>query len=210
MMNPLARPPVGPHSLAPGDEPRPSNAGYLSRFLEEVAGFYDSADPRRLAWGAARLLPDFTFTRTRARLLSMAGSDVQQGTGVFGYVDLVGPSGCAARLSIGSGSIIAPGATFCLDAPITIGKNVSIGPRVMLYTATHPLGGADRRMHLYIAPRPIVIEDGVWVGLAAMILAGVRLGHGCVVAAGAVVTSDVPPNALVAGNPATIIEQLPG
>jgi acetyltransferase-like isoleucine patch superfamily enzyme len=210
MISPLARPPIGPHSLKPHDEPRPATGGYLSRFLEELAGFYDSADPRRMAWSAARVLPDFTFTRTRARLLAMVGCDVQPGTGVFGYVDLVGPAGSAAKLSIGSGSIIAPGATFCLDAAITIGKNVSIGPRVMLYTATHPLGGADRRMQLYIAPRPIVIEDGVWVGLAAMILAGVRLGRGCVVAAGAVVSADVPPNALVAGNPATIVEQLPG
>jgi maltose O-acetyltransferase len=210
MINPLARPPIGPHSLQPRAEPRAAGPGYLSRFLEELVGFYDSADARRFAWEATRVLPDFTFTRTRARLLSMVGCDVQQGTGVFGHVELVGPRGSAARLSIGSGSIIAPGATFCLDAPITIGKNVSIGPRVMLYTATHPLGGADRRMSLYIAPRPIVIEDGVWVGLAAMILAGVRLGRGCVVAAGAVVTADVPPNALVAGNPATIVELLPG
>jgi maltose O-acetyltransferase len=210
MTSPLARPPIGPHTLKPRDEPPPVSAGLVSRFLEEVVGFYDSADARRFAWAAARVLPDFTFTRTRARLLSKVGCDVQPGTGVFGFIELVGPPGCAASLSIGSGSIIAPGATFCLDAPITIGKNVSIGPRVMLYTATHSLGGSDRRMQLYIAPRPIVIEDGVWVGLAAMILAGVRLGRGCVVAAGAVVTSDVPPNALVAGNPAVIVEQLPG
>jgi maltose O-acetyltransferase len=210
MISPLARPPIGAHSIEARPDRASATPGYLSRFLDEVADFYAAADARRMAWGAARLLPDFTFTRTRARLLAKVGVNVEPGTGVFGHVDLIGPPGCASTLSIGSGSIIAPGATFCLDAPITIGKNVSIGPRVMLYTATHPLGGADRRMQVYIAPRPIVIEDGVWVGLAAMILAGVRLGRGCVVAAGAVVTSDVPPNALVAGNPATIVEDLPG
>lgn len=54
---------------------------------------------------------------------------------------------------------------------------------------------------------PVVIEDNVWVCLAAIILKGVRIGYNSVVAAGAVVTNDVPPNSVVAGNPARIVKQ---
>jgi acetyltransferase-like isoleucine patch superfamily enzyme len=54
-----------------------------------------------------------------------------------------------------------------------------------------------------------VVEDGVWIGMNATVLAGVRIGHGAVVAAGAVVTADVPPDALVAGNPAVVVQTLP-
>lgn len=52
---------------------------------------------------------------------------------------------------------------------------------------------------------PITIEDGVWIGGGAIVLGGVTLGEGCVVGAGAVVTRDVPPNTVVAGNPAKVV-----
>jgi acetyltransferase-like isoleucine patch superfamily enzyme len=60
-----------------------------------------------------------------------------------------------------------------------------------------------------IAIRPVTIEDKVWIGFGASILKGVTLGKGCVVAASSVVTRDVPPFTLVAGNPARIVRQLP-
>jgi maltose O-acetyltransferase len=155
------------------------------------------------------LIPAFTWTRTRARLLSAVGCDIEPGTAVGGYVYLIGGRDCARQLRIGRGCILGPQVTFCLDAPITLGRNVSIGPRAVLYTATHPLGVASRRMQLDIMARPIVVEDGAWVGLGAMILPGVRIGRGAVVAAGAVVNEDVPDNVLVAGNPARIVQELP-
>jgi maltose O-acetyltransferase len=99
--------------------------------------------------------------------------------------------------------------TFCLDAPVTLGKNVSLGPRAVLYTATHALGSASRRMEFTVLARPIVVEDGAWVGLGATILGGVRIGKGAVVSAGAVVNQDVADNTLVAGNPATVVGELP-
>jgi maltose O-acetyltransferase len=178
--------------------------------LHEVREFLGSLDVRRLAWGAARCLPPFTFSRTRARLFSLVGGEIGSSTAVTGYVYLVGPPNCARRLRIGSGCILGPNVTLCLDAPITLGRNVSIGPRAVLYTATHPLGGPGRRMQLDIMARPIVVEDGAWIGLGATILGGVRIGKGAVVAAGAVVNADVPENVLVAGNPATLVHELPG
>jgi maltose O-acetyltransferase len=213
MISPISRPPLGPHSIHPLPDPEPSpprrRTPRLLGFLEELRDVVGSVELRRLGWGATKVLPAFTLTRTRARLLAAVGCDIAPGTAVGGYVYLIGKRGCARQLRIGSGCILGPEVTFCLDAPITLGTNVSIGPRAVLYTATHPLGIASRRMQLDILARPIVVEDGAWIGLGAMILPGVRIGRGAVVAAGAVVNDDVPDNSLVAGNPATIVQELP-
>jgi maltose O-acetyltransferase len=142
-------------------------------------------------------------------LLSMVGCDVRRGTSIFGHVTLVGPRDAARRLQIGPGSVIGPHVTFCLDAPITLGRNVSLGPYVMLYTAGHSLGVGERRMQFDVVARPIVVEDGAWIGLGSVVLPGVRVGRGAVISAGSVVSKDVPQHALVAGNPAEVVEQLP-
>lgn len=88
----------------------------------------------------------------------------------------------------------------CLDirGSLTIGGNVSISPEVTILTATHGVNDPTFR----VRHCPVVIEDHVWIGTRAMILPGVTLGHGCVVAAGAVVTRDVKPLEVVAGVPA--------
>jgi acetyltransferase-like isoleucine patch superfamily enzyme len=197
------------HSPTP---PLPSGAprSLVSRFLAEARDAVATTDPRRAIWHAGSwLLPDFAFPGVRAQLLRSLGCDIRRGVAVLGNVHIVGPRHAPERLRIGPGSILGPGVTFCLDAAITVGSAVSIGPRVLLYTATHSIGPSSRRMHPGVVAQPIVIEDGVWVGLAAVILPGVRLGKGCVVAAGAVVTQNVPPNVLVSGNPARVLEPLP-
>jgi acetyltransferase-like isoleucine patch superfamily enzyme len=213
MMNPLVRPPIGPHSLdtlrAVEPPANPRDKSRISSVLDELSHFVNGVDVRRLGWNAARLLPPFTLARSRARLLSAVGCDIGPGTAVTGYVYLVGPRDCARALRVGSGCILGPDVTFCLDAPITLGRNVSIGPRAVLYTATHPLGVASRRMQLDVLARPITVEEGAWIGLGAMILPGVRVGRGAVVAAGAVVSADVPDNVLIAGNPAAVVQELP-
>jgi|tagenome__1003787_1003787.scaffolds.fasta_scaffold20814767_2 acetyltransferase-like isoleucine patch superfamily enzyme len=88
----------------------------------------------------------------------------------------------------------------CLDArgSLRIGENVSISPEVTILTAYHPIDDPEFR----VASRPIEIDDYAFVGTRATILAGVRIGRGAVVGAGAVVTRDVPPLAVVAGVPA--------
>ena len=75
-----------------------------------------------------------------------------------------------------------------------------------LITGGHPLPRAERREYLCFAP--IVIEDDVWIGTAATIMQGVTIGAGSVVAAGAVVTRDVPAQTLVAGVPAQVIKTI--
>jgi acetyltransferase-like isoleucine patch superfamily enzyme len=89
----------------------------------------------------------------------------------------------------------------CLDArgSLRIGDNVSLSPEVMVLTAAHRVEDS----HFQFESRaPVVINDHVWVGARATILPGVTLGRGCIVAAGAVVSRDVEPLAIVAGVPA--------
>lgn len=81
-----------------------------------------------------------------------------------------------------------------------------IAPKASLVTGGHPLPLAERRAHLSFAP--IVVEDDVWIGPAAVITQGVTIGAGAVVAAGAVVTRDVPAGTVVAGVPARVIKQI--
>lgn len=80
---------------------------------------------------------------------------------------------------------------------ITIGDRTMISPRVTLVTEGHPVDVAER--YDFVTVAPIVIEEDVWIGAAATILPGVRIGHGAVVGAGAVVAKDVPPLTVVTG-----------
>ncbi|MBV9354205.1 MAG: hypothetical protein JO023_01635 [Chloroflexi bacterium] len=113
------------------------------------------------------------------------------------------------RLTIGAGSVIGDHVTVNLDAPVRLGRNVSLGPHVLIYTATHQIGFGSNRRRSELLARPVEIQDGVWIGLRATILPGVTVGRGSVVAAGALVDEDVPPNTYVIGNPARVMSTLP-
>lgn len=88
---------------------------------------------------------------------------------------------------------------------ITIGNDVLIGPKVNLITINHPLNPAQRRATF---TAPIVIKNGAWIGAAATIMPGVTIGENSIVAAGAVVTKDVPDDIVVGGVPAKIIREI--
>lgn len=181
-----------------------------SQIYQEAESVGKRLRPRLNFWtGLARLIPDFTLFRLRGALYRLAGCRVGKGVVLSGQLRLLGNGDVASRLTIGEGSVFGVGVTLGLDGPITIGKNVAISPDVTMHTATHALGFGSRRMILGITPKPIVIEDGVWVGMNCLILPGVTIGRGAVVSGGAVVTQDVPPNTLVAGNPATVQQNLP-
>ncbi len=168
------------------------------------------SEASRIAWNVSgKLLPDFALGGMRAQLFRLLGFHVKEQTSILGHVKIIGPKGASARLRIGRGCIIAPGVAFGLDGEITIGQNVSVGPNVVFTTATHALGRSERRMSFKVIAKPIVIEDGVWIGMGVLVLPGVTIGAGSVVSAGSVIASDIPPNSLVSGNPAELSQKLP-
>ena len=89
---------------------------------------------------------------------------------------------------------------------IDIGDDVMIGPNVSLITSSHPIEPSRRRDGLIA--KPIVIGKNVWIAANVTIIGGVTVGENAVVAAGSVVTRDVPANTLVAGNPARVIRSI--
>ena len=122
------------------------------------------------------------------------------------------------NLSVGDDTSIPKGSTiYCTDAACTIGKKVLFGPKPTIITGDHRVDF----MCLYIADvtvevnfvvvvnvydQPVVIEDDVWCGAYGTILIGVTIGHGSVVAAGAVVTKSFPPYSIIGGIPAKLIK----
>jgi len=86
---------------------------------------------------------------------------------------------------------------------------VGIAFRVVFITSTHASLYKDRRIG-YVLGMPITIEDGVWIGAAAVIGPGVTIGHGTIVSAGAVVMRSMPPDSLIAGNPARVVKKFGG
>ncbi|WP_304654138.1 MULTISPECIES: DapH/DapD/GlmU-related protein [Nocardia] len=110
------------------------------------------------------------------------------------------------NIRIGRNVFVNQGCRFNDVGGIEIGDDVMIGPSVSLITSGHPVEPAQRRTGITAAP--IRIERNVWIGASAMIMQGVTVGENAVVAAGAVVTRDVPAGTLVAGVPATVLRQI--
>lgn len=122
--------------------------------------------------------------------------------------DFIVYSGCTigvtenAKLVIGSGYINYGSKIHCFNE-IRIGENVSISEGVIIRDSdNHQIIGGN-----HVMSKPIIIEDNVWIGLNAIILKGVTIGEGAIIAAGAVVTKDVPAYSIVAGVPARIIRK---
>lgn len=93
------------------------------------------------------------------------------------------------------------------EARVTIGDNAFIGPNVSIFTACHPLDAQSRSHNIQWA-RPVTIGHNVWIGGCSTLLPGVTIGDNCVIGAGSVVTRDVAPGTLVAGNPARVIRRI--
>lgn len=101
---------------------------------------------------------------------------------------------------------IGPDAFWSAKGGISIGNNVIFGPETVLWSFNHdyksdkfiPYGGGD-------ILKKITIEDNVWIGMRAIVLPGVHIGEGAIIAAGSVVVKDVPPFSIVGGNPAKIV-----
>ena len=129
----------------------------------------------------------------------LTGQKVDEGFGMFPpfFADY------GQNITVGKNVFINSGCCFQDQGGIEIGDNVLIGQQVVIATLNHDLSPEKRANML---PAPVKIGNRVWIGAHATILAGVSIGDNSVVAAGAVVTKDVPENAVVAGVPAKIIK----
>ena len=114
------------------------------------------------------------------------------------------------KLHIGKDTWLSPGVIIHThtNADIHIGDCCDIGPNVEFIPGSHRISNASRRAGEGIA-KPITVGNGTWIGARSIILGGITIGEGCVIAAGSVVTKNVPKNSLVAGIPARIKRQLP-
>ena len=93
--------------------------------------------------------------------------------------------------------------------PVTIGSHVNLAQGITVTALNHNFEDTNKQIDEQgISTNPVIIEDDIWIGANAVILPGVTIGHHSVVAAGAVVTKDVPPHSLVAGVPAKIMKQI--
>jgi maltose O-acetyltransferase len=156
---------------------------------------------------AAALFPQQSFNRTRTVLLRAAGAKIGARSLIQGPVRVTGTGNPWRFLHIGDQTIISGPLHLDLGAEVRIGNGVRIGHDVSMLTISHAIGDEGLRSGLSEA-WSIEIGDGAWLASRVTVLPKVRIGAGAVVAAGAVVTRDVPANTLVAGVPARVMRSL--
>jgi maltose O-acetyltransferase len=162
------------------------------------------------------MLPNRNRARRNASLLRMIGFVVGQRSEIHGLPRITGSKpqahgddngGLYANLTIGSNVVIARDVVLDLEQCITIADNAVLGAQVMILTSTHELGPRERRAGP-VTRSPVTIGIGAWIGARSVILPGVTIGDGAIVAPGSVVNKDVLPNLRVAGAPAKKVEVL--
>ena len=149
----------------------------------------------------AQLNNSTSIDQIRKRLGEIIGAELDETTTVFApfYTNF------GKFITIGKRVFINHACSFLDMGGIVIEDDVLIGPKVNLITENHPLSPTERRA---LISKPIVIKRNAWIGAAATILPGVTIGENAVVAAGAVVSRDVPANTVVGGIPARHIKNI--
>jgi maltose O-acetyltransferase len=180
----------------------------LRRMVAVAVNEWGDIDFRRLALGIVLApLPDAAFPRLRVLVYRLLGIRIGRSTLIRGRLKLAGPPGCTSRFTIGSNCFLTTPLHIDLNSEVVIGNHVTIGHDVAIVTSAHHIGGPGRRCGQHV-PRPIRIGDGCWIGARALLLPGVILGDGSIIAAGAVVSSNVEPHTIVGGVPARLIRRL--
>ena len=162
---------------------------------------------RRLFAHVSTNLPAQSFSRARTALLRRAGVHIGARSLVQGAMRITGDGDACDKISIGTFTLVSGNLHCDVGATIRIGDRVRIGHDVSLLTVDHHIGAEDMRAgeRKY---GPIEIGDGAWLASRVVVLPGVSIGAGAIVAAGSVVTRDVPPNTLVVGVPARVVRDL--
>lgn len=168
----------------------------LKKAVDRLAPKKEPHIPRFCTLGAgASIAPDATFYAST----ESTRIDIGAGTKVLRGAEWIGPIKVGSRGYFNRDSYVR--------ANVTIGDNVNVGPFVRIVSDGHDLGPASRRAgkNNWL---PIRIGSGTWIGAGAVITGGVTIGKSCVIAAGAVVASDVPDNTMFGGVPAKKIKDL--
>ncbi len=169
---------------------------------------YRASDPELVAARARcrqRLRAFEAAADPQAARAVLAGLFAELGDGAFAETGLRCDYGWNVRL--GAGAFLNHGVVILDCAPVTIGDGAQIGPNVQLLAADHPRAPAERRAGLELAA-PVTIGAHAWLGGGAIVCPGVGVGADSIVGAGAVLTRDVPPGVVAAGNPARIVREL--
>ncbi|MBO4965554.1 MAG: sugar O-acetyltransferase [Muribaculaceae bacterium] len=137
----------------------------------------------------------------RELMSELIGQTLDEGFGLFPpfYTD------CGMNITVGKATFINMGCKFQDWGGITIGSNCLIGHNCTICTVNH---NPEPESRVNMSCQPVVIGDRVWIGANVTILPGVRIGFGAIVGAGSVVTKDVEPLTIVAGNPARVIKRI--
>jgi acetyltransferase-like isoleucine patch superfamily enzyme len=182
--------------------PNDGRTKIISRRTPESAAMV--ANAKRAAEITARL-NRLTFNdaaEIRALFSELIGQKVDDGFLLIPPFYTTGGS----EIRVGRNVFINQNCTFYDLGGLDIADDVMIGPNVSLMTSGHPLEPSQR--HAVTIGKPIVIAKNVWIAAGATVIGGVTVGENSVVAAGSVVTKDVPANSLVGGNPARVIRSI--
>lgn len=152
------------------------------------------------------ILPPTRFFPLKCKLLSISGVNIQPTARLCSSLRIVtsGRLAIGADTFIGHEVLIAGG-----DSSITVGNYCDIAPRVTIVSGGHEIAGAGPRVAGPGNSKPIVIEDGVWIGAGSIILGGVRIGQHSVIGAGSVVIRDIPPYSVAVGSPCQVRRHIP-
>lgn len=112
----------------------------------------------------------------------------------------VGPVIIGDRTKIGLSNTII--------GPVTIGNDIRLAQNITLSGLNHNYQDVSRPIHVQgVSTSPIVVEDATWIGANVVVLAGVTIGKHCVIAAGSIVTKDIPSYSVAVGNPARVVKK---
>jgi maltose O-acetyltransferase len=188
-------------------QPVPPQASAIAKLrqlvLEDTAGLHPGL---HVVVALARLLPLSYGNALRAALLRQVGFRIGPGTLIRGMPRINGGKRYYVNLCIGAGCYIDVDCTLDLEEQITLGDRVTLGHQVMILTSSHEIGPRERRAGT-VMRAPVTIGAGAWLGPRCIILPGVTIGEGAVVAAGALVNKSVLPHNRVAGAPAKVVEE---
>lgn len=183
-----------------------SNTIFERMLAGETIPFHDPEYPKimeavsRTMQLSARLNTATDIEQVRALLGDIIGTPIDQTTTVF----IPFHTNFGRFIQLGKNVFINHDCSFLDLGGIIIDDNVMIAPKVSLITESHPLNPSERQA---LVLGKIHIKKNAWIGAGATILPGVTVGENSVVAAGAVVTKDVPDNTVVAGVPARIVKK---